>query len=525
MNISGKTQSIYEFVLSSINEDGKIPGTAEKLPDDASFFSGFSFGFVGGAFEGIMPPGKTTEKKELRKAAKISISINRFADQLSVTAKTAMCKTLKERYSISYLQNAIKGVSISSDKVPAFHKEIEELALASPDRNVVKYSLYLMTLGEVDFDKNIILNLAKHDEFTVHAIRAALLSEKNPNEMIFDIAKHVDGWGKISAVEYLLPDTEEIRDWLLRYGCANNIMDNYLALICADRGQLLEALHADEIDDPLFAGAGVILKALIEDTGPAESIDDYKDGVAVVGLYLSHAGKRDLNIDDLLTVCAINGMLNREEFLSDENIAKGWSVDFVEEYKKICEKIIADPKWTEVIWNNVKADDRVVNWKGREAAKKLHIDIWEYIFLKLQTVPDDDPHHEKGTYYFVLAETDDGERFQKLVDYTEQKLPLEIIASGPALDVGLGLEYQNHSCLDTMLQFLRNKDGVGIKLIEAGLWSKVIRNRNLALSALETWDVQHYSPFIISRLQSLKKCEPDKGVKKRVTALLGKIRN
>lgn len=523
--MSDKTQSIYEFVLSSINEDGKIPKTSEKLPDDASFFSGFSFGFVGGAFEGIIPSGKTTEKKELRKAAKISISINRFADQLSVTANTAMCKTLKERYSISYLQNAIEGVSVSSDKVPAFHKEIEELVVTSPDRNVVKYGLYLMTLGEVDVNKNIILNLAKHDEFTVHAIRAALLSEKDPNEMIFDIAKHVDGWGKISAVEYLSPDTEEIRDWLLRYGCANNIMDNYLALICADRGQLLEALRADEIDDSLFAGAGVILKALIEDTGPAESIDDYKDGVAVVGLYLSHAGKRDLNIDDLLTVCAINGMLNREEFLSDENIVNGWSIDLIEEYKIICEKYIADPKWTEVIWNNVKADDPVVNWKGREAAKKMHIDIWDYVFSRLQTVPDDDPNYEKCTYYFVLAETDDGERFQKLVEYTEQKLPLETIASGPALDMGMGLEYQNHSCLDTMLQFLRNKDGVGIKLIVAGLWSKVIRNRNLALSALETWDAQHFSPLIISRLRALKKYEPDKDVKKRVIALLDKLRD
>jgi len=42
-------QSIYEFILFSINDDGRIPGTCEKLPDDASFYSDFSFGFVGGA--------------------------------------------------------------------------------------------------------------------------------------------------------------------------------------------------------------------------------------------------------------------------------------------------------------------------------------------------------------------------------------------------------------------------------------------------------------------------------------------
>lgn len=91
------------------------------------------------------------------------------------------------------------------------------------------------------------------------------------------------------------------------------------------------------------------------------------------------------------------------------------------------------------------------------------------------------------------------------------------------MDMGLGLEYENYSCLDIMLQFLRNKDGVGVKLIEVGLWSNVICNRNLALSALETWNIQHYSPLIIERLKFLKECEPDKAVKQRVLALLDRL--
>jgi hypothetical protein len=417
----------------------------------------------------------------------------------------------------------MEGISVSSDKIAAFHKEIEELVLTSPDRNVVKYGLYLMTLGEVDVNKEIIINLSKHDEFTVHAIRAALLCAKEPNEIIFDIAKHVDGWGKISAVEYLSPGTDEIREWLLRYGCANNIMDNYLALICAEKGQLLESLRADEIDDPLFSGTGIILKALIEDTGPAGSIKDYKDGAAVVGLYLLHAGKRTLNIDDLLTICAINVMLSRQEFLSVDNMNRGWTKDLTVDYRLACKKVIADNKWTEITWNYVKADDNTANWKGREAAKKLHIDIWDYIFARLQTVPDNIADYAKNTYFYELAFTGDENRFRKLVEYAEHSLPLDTLASGPALDMGLGLEYQDHACLGTMLQFLCRKAGVGTKLIEAGLWSKVIRNRNLALSALETWDTQHYSTLIISRLRALKKHEPDKNVKKRVVELLKRL--
>ena len=158
--MSDKPLSIYEYILSSITENGKIPGTCDKLPDDAAFFSGFSFGFVGGAFEGIMPSGKTTEKRELRKAAKIATSINRFAAKLSDTSKTAMYNTLKDRHSTAYLHNVIEKINVSNDKVPIFHKEMEELVLTSPDRNVVKYGLYLMTLGEVDVNKEIIVNLA-----------------------------------------------------------------------------------------------------------------------------------------------------------------------------------------------------------------------------------------------------------------------------------------------------------------------------------------------------------------------------
>ncbi len=521
--MSGKVQSVYEFILSSIGEDGKIPRAYDKLPDDEAFFSGFSFGFVGGAFEGIMPTGKITEKKAIRKASKITAAINRFAAKLSPSAKASMCNVLKERHSTSYLQQVIEGVSVPNDKASAFYQEVKTLVLTSPDRNIVKYGLYLMAFGEIESDQDIVLNLAKHDEFTVHAIRAVLMGFKTPNEIIFDVAKHVDGWGKISAVEYLSPNTNEIKRWLLRYGCANDIMDNYLALICAERGQLLQALQADEIDNSLFFGTGVILKALIEDTGPAGGIEDYGDGAAVVRLYLFHANKHIKNdIDGLLTVCAINEMLNRPEFLTDNVMPKGWAKDLVNKYKQICLQIILDQQWAESVWSHARSDNQVLSWKGREAARKLNVDIWDYIFLKLQSVVDD-VNYEKSTYYFELASTDNLERFQKLVDYAEQHLPLKAIASSPAMEMGLGLDYQNHSCLDTMLQSLCNKDGVGTKLIEAGLWSKVIRNRNMALGALETWGIQHYSPLVIERLKSLKKWEPDKAVKQRVVALLKRL--
>ena len=514
------SKSIYEVIVASIDENGKVPYSVEKLPDDTVFFSGFPFGFAGGAFEGIMPSGKSTKKSEIRKSDRILKVIHRFACNLSERNREAMCKVLKERYSMSYLQPVMEGVRIPKEKLSAFYDRIREIVLSSPDRNVVKYCLYFMSLGPIEKDKDIVTTLAKHDEFTLHAIRAVLMGFKEPNEVIFGIARHVDGWGKISAVEYLEPETDEIRHWLLRFGCANNIMDNYLAAICAEKGRLSEAIQAPQIDRELFSGAGIILKALIEDTGPAESIEDYKDGVLVIQLYLKHSAKMSEQIDDMLTVSAVYDMLRRDSAISDAMTAKGWNSDVIDSCMSACKGILSDPKWLELTWEYVKSDDRVKNFKGRAAARKLSIDIWDYIFGRLLEIPSDDIHHEKDACYFELADTNDPVRFQKLVDFAESHLPLEEIACGPGNDMGLGSEYNNHACLDTMLQNLRNRPGVGPKLIEAGLWSKVVRNRNLALSALETWDRQSYSTSMLSRLEALKKCEPDKKVKKRVLALL-----
>lgn len=391
-----KMKSIYETIISSIGEDGKISEACAALPDDARFLSGFSFGFIAGAFEEILSPGQADEKKNRKEAAKIS-----------------------------------------------------------------------------------------------------------------------------AAVTYLEPDTDEIRSWLLRHGCANAIGDHRLALICAKKGQLLSALQADQIEEPLFSGAGTILKALLESPILAESIENYSDGAEAVGLYLSHADHHIHNsIDGLLTVCAIKDLLARPAFSTDHPM--GWTKDLTDHYKKICEKIISNPKWEQVVWNHVEADDCSLNWKGREAARKLKIDIWDCIFSKLQNTSANGAGCRKSAYYFELASTDNPQRFQTLVAYAEQNLPLKAIASGPAMEMGLGIKFQDHSYLDTMLQSLQNKDGVGSKLIEAGLWSRVIRNRHLAISALETWETEHYSPLMMTRLKALKKCEPDKTVKRKVAALLKK---
>ena len=62
---------------------------------------------------------------------------------------------------------------------------------------------------------------------------------------------------------WLQPETDEIRDWILRKGCANDIMDEYLGLECANKGGLIFALRQDSIDDDLYEGVAIIIDALL----------------------------------------------------------------------------------------------------------------------------------------------------------------------------------------------------------------------------------------------------------------------
>lgn len=63
---------------------------------------------------------------------------------------------------------------------------------------------------------------------------------------LWELAKRVQGWGKIQIVDRLseMELNDEIKDWLVLEGYKNNIMYEYLALTCAKNGMLNEKLSS-----------------------------------------------------------------------------------------------------------------------------------------------------------------------------------------------------------------------------------------------------------------------------------------
>ncbi len=287
------------------------------------------------------------------------------------------------------------------------------------------------------------------------------------------------GWGRIQIIERLAETKDEqIKAWMLREGYRNDIMEEYTALICARTGDLLSALRKLQPDEKLLKGAGSLLTTLIRGRGgPSEGIESYVDGAEATELYLRHLRSRDLDLEDFVGVSAIQQFLNEQEGEAHDP-ALGWPErrgTLLELISAICSR----PGWDAKVRGELQSEDRQTFWIATEAARELGIDTWDIYFERLKRGEDQ--------WHFVM-QTNDHERIDKVVQFAEQTLPLHEIASGPADSLGLGPEFQHHSAFDFVLQDLRRFPGKGWPLIQAGLQSPVVRNRNMAVQALAAWD-------------------------------------
>lgn len=86
----------------------------------------------------------------------------------------------------------------------------------------------------------------------------------------------------------------------------------------------------------------------------------------------------------------------------------------------------------------------------------------------------------------------------------------------PGDRIGLGRGYEQHSCLDFILQELRRFPLKGTTLIEAGLKSPVVRNRNMAVAALARWSRADWPRGVEQRLEEAVRCEPIEEVRERM---------
>jgi len=221
-------------------------------------------------------------------------------------------------------------------------------------------------------------------------------------------------------------------------------------------------------------------------------------------------------ISQFITLNSIQGFL--EDKHADWNARNeiGWAEELKSDLLIDTHTILANPKWKQLVDEKRDSVDDVEFWRVNHAAGILGIDLFETHWKRLNIKPTD-----PGLWFNVMR-CANNERIDSIISLAEAKIPIDKIATGPADELGLGIEFNLHNCLDYLLQDLGDFPNKGFNLIKAGLKSPVTRNRHMAVKALSEWGHANWPEGTSDLLEQANNEEPDEDMKEDLAKLLAR---
>lgn len=498
----GGLKSICDQLRSAI--DG-------PLPDEDIVFKPHKLRWVGGAMDGVLGHGAESAVREKR-----VLAIVRTLQELQQRADD---ESLRALYDV-VVEDAIVGVidavteRLTDSPQSQNHSRLGEIgryfASRAGHREAAKFGLALIGAFGDARDSELLRTLARSDEFTLFAGIALARVSDRPEQALWDLAKEVHGWGRVQMVRRLKDTSDpEIQAWMLREGFRNNVMDEYLACICARAGRLHEALNEQFVDPVLLDGAAEIIRALIIG-GPAEDIDDYEHSGDACESYMNIVWSRtDLSLRHFLTVAKSKWFLTQPDGWEKRN-QKQWTDSRRGNIQSLADDVLGRESWRSTITDALTSETKQIFHEGDEAAQVLSIDTWELHFSRVRV-----NLLTSSSWYRLMQQTNEN-RIGEVLTFAESVLPFDRIETGPGNELGLGPNFQPHQALDWILQDLRRFPGHGWRMIKGGLGSPVVRNRNMAINALSEWDPNSWSTEMRTEIERAIEIEPQADVKKRL---------
>ena len=221
-------------------------------------------------------------------------------------------------------------------RVVNFIDELQDCILARKDEIEDKfyiYSLHLMTqsaniecvkagmmiqelFGQSEEVKGMVRTLGLSDEFTLYSV-FIMRNWENGNTEIMNIAKSVNGWGKVHAVHYIEPETEEIKYWLLTGAVSNDVMPAYSGWDCYKKADVEAILKKDGLTYEELEGVLSIVDAIL-DEGPVLGISNIENPKEILLAVLNHSIKHlPLSSENCNVISDISDW--QKENLVDEN--------------------------------------------------------------------------------------------------------------------------------------------------------------------------------------------------------------
>ncbi|MER7503418.1 hypothetical protein AB0L05_40485 [Nonomuraea pusilla] len=487
---------------------GPWPEDAYRLPDDPPLRSD-----GGPVITSVVLDGIRTHHFA---AGTDATAVTAIADRIEALVRAApsqesvveLHRQLSGRDALSVVDDLLQELrrrELPRDRLRAVGRHLAE---HGSSRNTTKIGIALIGACGDERDRDLLTLLGTLEEFTLFAVVALLSTQPDRQRAVYGLARRVQGWGRIHAVERLRGcDDPEIKAWLLREGFRNGVMNEYLAHIAATTGDLYSALLEPEVDDPLLDGAGDILAALAEG-GPAEDMADYPEAVPCLGRYAGLVQVREANLGRLSAVLTVTG------FLRHPGDKLTWADGDLVRLRDRYERILAQPRWAELVLAHLADPAREDFTSALWAAGRLRLPVVPQILAYLQVQPLDD-----YAWCFAIRHASPGQARQ-VVALAERLLPLEELANGPGEHLGLGPDAAADRALESVVGGLGNFPGVGLSLVRVALVNQVIRIRRAAMKALTAWGPRAVPDEVVGRVRAAGAVEPHQETREEMITFL-----
>jgi len=297
-------KSIYQTILENLQE-GELPqGFHIQCGDEKS--SGVKF--APGAMDGILLYHTTPYAADEETQQQILQALQLISDEdnaSNIPQIMDIFEKLESKSSIVKLYDTIVHVMLSNIQTldPERLLRFGDFLISYGTRFMpVKMGLTLLSIfnDKIPFVKEVHLTLGAYEEFTWFAARYLSSGAcEDGNQALFDLARHVHGWGRIHAVNCLEPETREISDWLLYEGAKNTVLPQYSADLCLMKAGAEERLN-EGVSEAEFTAISFLLESALEKDGPCPGL-----GFSDAGLlpaYLRAAKQFPLNRDLIQSV-------------------------------------------------------------------------------------------------------------------------------------------------------------------------------------------------------------------------------
>ena len=523
----GDRPALLDHVARHLDPDGPglRPG-GDRLPDERPpepGSDGPAITWAPGALDGVMGRHLAAEPDE-DAVPRIVAALVDLCTAATAAHAASFYAALVDDATLGVLDALVAAIR-DDDRIESerLHDVARWLAFGAADRAPLKVAIaFLGMVGADDPDeerreRDVLLTLARHEEFTLFALVALLNRGTEPVRALLDVARRVTGWGRIHCIERLDGSTDdEVRAWMLREGWQNDVMVEYTALACARTGGLLEALALPAPDDALLVGAGRILAALASNArgGPGEGFEAWPDGAAATERWLALVRER-LQARGDLALSAIDDALALGEFVADDDGVTqepmlGWPARRTAILAH-ADAIARSPGLPDRVRRALAHGDRLECWNAIDVGRRIGIDAWEALFARVEAGED---------WWWHLMQPDDPARIARAAALAERRLDLAAITRGP-LGTGFeGMATPDVQALDFVVQGLHAHPGIGWPILEAALRCVAFRPRNGAVRALDAWDRAQGPPAVEPALRALLAVEPNARLRENVRRVL-----